>query len=97
MMIKFLKVLLFTLIAGIGFAQSEGLKRVEVQIGDGEDYKVLPAGKEGLIVLYNTSEREHKSEVWSFSFLDDNFSEKWGKQVSLPKKLSYHSYVVKEK
>lgn len=59
------------------------LQREFVIERDAEDYSILPAGKDGLIMTYSTDGESRKTKNWNFELYDSDFQKKWTKNLVL--------------
>ncbi len=84
--------LLFFGFTGLSYAQS--VNRVEIEAKKvADDYTVIPIGKDGLIMFYESKEKASGgNKIWIFSRYDTDFKEVWTKEFPIQRNLDYINF-----
>ncbi len=83
---KYLIPYIFFIFFTVSYTFSQGLKPVRLEIPgtlEGDIYKVVPVGKTGVIVFYESSVKEQNKREWYFALLDTKLKQKWLKKVKI--------------
>ncbi|MFA5783213.1 MAG: hypothetical protein WC868_13185 [Bacteroidales bacterium] len=94
-MIKFL---FWAMISGTitsTFAQGVQPLRVEIEAKkSSDDYNVVPVGKDGVILFYESYEKEKGDKIWVFTKYNTELKEDWNEEVPVQKSLDFIKYYI---
>lgn len=80
-------------LGNILFGQKEQPLRVEIEAKSSSDqYNIVPVGKEGLILFFESDEREKGSKSWYFTKYNEKFKELWDKKFAVSSGLDFIDY-----
>lgn len=80
----------------ITHAQSNRIEIEAKKVAD--NYQVIPVGKEGIIMFYETDERvKGGNKIWVFTKYNTDFKEVWSKEYPLDRSVNYIDYDTDEK
>jgi hypothetical protein len=80
------------------FSQKSQPLRVEIEAKKGSDnYNVIPLGKDGLIMFYESDERTNGNKTWEFTKYNTNLKEEWTKEVPIPVSSSMIKFYFDDK
>lgn len=83
----------FTLFHKRSFSQEEQPLRIEIEAkASSGQYNIVPVGKEGLILFYESDEREKGNKSWYFTKYNENFKEVWNKKFPVNSSLDFIRY-----
>ncbi|MFA4851749.1 MAG: hypothetical protein WC599_04445 [Bacteroidales bacterium] len=77
------------------FAQGVQPLRVEIEAKKGsDDYNVVPVGKDGVILFYESNEKEKGNKIWVFTKYNTGLKEDWNEEVPVQKSLNFIKYYI---
>lgn len=77
----------------ISFSQKEQPLRVEIEAkASANQYNIVPVGQEGLILFFESDEREKGNKSWYFTKYNENFKEVWDKKFPVSANLDFIRY-----
>lgn len=75
------------------FSQKEQPLRVEIEAkASADQYNIVPVGQEGLILFFESDEREKGNKSWYFTKYNENFKEVWDKKFPVSSGLDFIRY-----
>lgn len=63
---------------------------------DVEMYRILPAGKEAMVMFYKTDGAGRRNKRWHFSMYDTLLENKWNKELTLDRDFSFEQSEISE-
>ena len=86
---------IFILMSVISFSQKDKPLRVEIEAKKNSDsYNIVPLGKNGLIMFYETDERSKGNKTWEFTKYNTDLKEVWTQEIPIPVASSMIKYFL---
>lgn len=86
-----------TLFITKSFAQDSKPLRVEIEAKkNSNSYNIVPLGKSGLIIFYQTDEKSEGNRIWEFTKYSTDLKEEWTKEVPVDKSNDLIKYFLSD-
>ncbi len=80
------------------FSQKSQPLRVEIEAKRNSDnYNIVPLGKDGLIMFYESDEKSKGKKMWEFTKYNTELKEDWTQEIPIPVSSSIIKYYLDEK